>query len=417
MLKNLIVSLVLLLSLSAAAQQGTSSPYSFYGIGDVRFKGNVENRFQGGVSIVQDSTHINLQNPAGYGSLRLTTFAVAGTFSASRLETANAQDKAQRTALDYFAVAFPVSKKFGFGFGLLPYSSVGYKIRSINPVNGFLRKAEGQGGLNRVFLGGGYSPTKSFSIGANVNYNFGQIKTRSSESNNDVAQLGAQEETVSSLKGFTADFGAMYNKRFREKYRFYGAARYSVGSNIKSNNTQGISTIADSDQFLPYVFDRLPTVQSTSTIKLPSSFSFGGGFGKDKVWFAGAEYTLKSSDQTGNRFNNYTNVSFEKGNQLSLGGYYTPDFNSFSNYFKKITYRGGFRVERTGLIVSDESIKEQALTFGLSLPIGSAFSQINVGGELGKRGTRKALLVQENFFNVVIGISFNDRWFVKRKYD
>jgi hypothetical protein len=30
------------------AQEGTASPYSYYGIGDVRFKGTVENRSMAG---------------------------------------------------------------------------------------------------------------------------------------------------------------------------------------------------------------------------------------------------------------------------------------------------------------------------------------------------------------------------------
>ena len=38
MIKKIIVSICLLFSLALFAQEGTSSPYSFYGIGDVRFK-------------------------------------------------------------------------------------------------------------------------------------------------------------------------------------------------------------------------------------------------------------------------------------------------------------------------------------------------------------------------------------------
>jgi hypothetical protein len=42
MIKKIIVSAFL--SLVSFAQEGTASPYSYYGIGDVRFKGTVENR-------------------------------------------------------------------------------------------------------------------------------------------------------------------------------------------------------------------------------------------------------------------------------------------------------------------------------------------------------------------------------------
>jgi hypothetical protein len=61
----------LLLSLVSFAQEGTAS-YSYYGIGDVRFKGTVENRSMG-VAVEQDSIHINLQNPASFANLKMTT--------------------------------------------------------------------------------------------------------------------------------------------------------------------------------------------------------------------------------------------------------------------------------------------------------------------------------------------------------
>ena len=64
MIKKIAASLCLLLSLTAVAQEGTSSPYSFYGIGDIKFKGAVDTRSMGGVTVFPDSIHLNLQNPA-----------------------------------------------------------------------------------------------------------------------------------------------------------------------------------------------------------------------------------------------------------------------------------------------------------------------------------------------------------------
>ena len=65
MIKKIIVIACLFLSLVSFAQEGTSSPYSFYGIGDIRFKGTVESRSMGGVAVEQDSIHINLENYLG----------------------------------------------------------------------------------------------------------------------------------------------------------------------------------------------------------------------------------------------------------------------------------------------------------------------------------------------------------------
>ena len=58
-----------------------------------------------------------------YSSLKLTTYAVGGTFSVNKLKTDSQNEKAQRTALDYLAIGVPL-KKLGVGFGLIPYSSI-----------------------------------------------------------------------------------------------------------------------------------------------------------------------------------------------------------------------------------------------------------------------------------------------------
>ena len=76
------------------------------------------------------------------------------------------------------------------------------------------------------------------------------------------------------------------------------------------------------------------------------------------------------------------------------------------------------RFEKTGLVIKDESIKEFGISFGVVLPIGDTrlLSNANIGLELGQRGTTKNNLIQENFINVQLSLSLNDRWFQKRKF-
>ena len=87
MIKKIIVSICLLFSFAIFAQEGTSSPYSFYGIGDVKFKGTAENRAMGGLTIYSDSIHLNFQNPGSYSNLKLTTFSLGGTYLTTDLST------------------------------------------------------------------------------------------------------------------------------------------------------------------------------------------------------------------------------------------------------------------------------------------------------------------------------------------
>src|SRR5690606_10711989 len=138
MIKKLVIVFIALFAMQSQAQEGTASPYSFYGIGSLKFKGTVENRSMGGLSIYTDSVHVNLRNPAAYAGNNLKSFnnesrpvkfSVGGSYNNLNLKTEDASEKANATTFDYLALSVPMGK-FGFGFGLMPYTSVGYKLEA-----------------------------------------------------------------------------------------------------------------------------------------------------------------------------------------------------------------------------------------------------------------------------------------------
>ena len=411
MIKKIIVSLGLLFSLASVAQEGSASPYSFYGIGDARFKGTTENRSMGGLSILPDSIHMNLQNPATFASLKLTSFTAGGSFSVSNLKTREATAKAQRTTIDYLAVAFPAGK-LGVGFGLMPYTSVGYKINSFSDVEGVPdRSYSGKGGMNKVFLGAGYQITSKLSLGADFSYNFGSIETKSLLSQD--VQYGTREMNVSDLSGVSFNTGLVFTTKIK-KLDFVSSVTYSPQANLKSENERKIATLVGSSQSEIVVEEKEIEV-ADSDLKLPSKFAFGLGLGKKGEWFVGAEVTLQESSKFGNRYNDITNVSYENATRYSLGGYFVPDYDSFTSYWNRVTYRAGFKYENTGLVVGDTSIKDYGMTMGLGL--GGTISNLNIGFEYGRKGTTHAGLVKETYANIFLSLSLNDRWFVKRKYE
>jgi len=424
MIKKIVVSLCLLFSLVSFAQESTSSPYSFYGIGDVRFKGTIENRSMGGMSVIPDSIHVNIMNPAMYSSLKLTSFAIGGTFTANRLKTNSQNEKAQRTTLDYLAVGIPL-KKLGIGFGLIPYSSVGYNIKN-SVLNGDVTATNfytGSGGMNKVFFGFGYQLTKKFSFGADVQYNFGRVSTKSIAVQYDVygnqIQYGTRELNTSDISGVNVNVGLAYHSKIYKDISIFSSATYTPESNLNLANTRKIAIVqvANGGTVDVAVGDELTIDVANTKLKLPSKFTFGLGVGDAKKWIIGSELTLQSSSNFGNRFNDINNVSYENAKRFSVGGYYIPNYKSFSNYFDRIVYRGGFRYENTGLIINNKSIQDQALTLGLGLPLRGTFSNLNIGFELGNRGTKDASLVREHYMNFSLGLSFNERWFQKRKID
>jgi long-subunit fatty acid transport protein len=420
MIKKFIVPAFLLFSVISFAQQATSSPYSFYGIGDVKFKGTAENRAMGGLTIFSDSIHLNFQNPASYTTLKLTTFSVGGTYLTTKLKTNSQNEKARRTAMDYLAVGLPFGK-FGIGFGLLPYSSVGYNIQSrilatttpISPEE--IRQNSGSGGINKVFAGVGYAFSSKLSIGLDFSYNFGKIETYSLRFV-DGLQYGSREKNISDIGGATFTAGLTYKTKINNKLSGFGSLTFSPETKLSSTNERNIATIQYSSSGAEILVDPLDIDVANTTIKMPTKLALGFGIGQNKKWMLGTEVTFQKSSGMGNRFIDISNVKFENAIKYNIGGYYIPNYTSFSKYFEKITYRAGLRYENTGLVINNKPINDLGVTAGFGLPIIGVFSNINIGVEYGKRGTTSANLVQENYTNITIGLSLNDKWFQKKRF-
>lgn len=418
MIKKLIVPIFLFFTVISFAQQGTSSPYSFYGIGDVKFKGTAENRAMGGLTIYSDSIHLNFQNSASYSNLKLTTFSLGGTYLTTDLETNSQSEKARRTAIDYLAVGLPFGK-FGVAFGLMPYSSVGYNIQSNTAATATdpqeIKQYSGTGGINKVFFGVGYALTKKLSIGIDYSYNFGKIQTYSFRFIEGL-QYGSREKNISDITGGLLNAGLTFNTPINKKLNGFASLTYSPDSKLSSSNYRNIATIQYSSTGAEILVQPSDIDVANTTITLPSKLAVGFGIGQNKKWMLGTEITFQKSSNMGNRFNDINDVNYENATRYSFGGFYIPNYNSFSKYYEKIIYRAGLRYENTGLIINNTSIKDYGVTAGVGLPLIGVFSNVNIGFEYGQRGTTSANLVQENYTNITIGFSLNDKWFQKRRF-
>jgi hypothetical protein len=199
----------------------------------------------------------------------------------------------------------------------------------------------------------------------------------------------------------------MYQTKITKKMSLYSSVSYAPESTLVSQNAREIIVSGDNTN----------TQQDTRSLKLPSKLSFGVGFGEIRKWLLGAEVNLQSTGNLVNFYNEVNNVVYGKGSKYTIGGYFIPNYKSYTSYAKRITYRGGLKYEKTGLVINSESINDMGLTLGIGMPLSGTFSNINFGFEYGKKGTTAAKLVQENYANLNIGFSLNEKWFEKRKFN
>lgn len=416
MIKKIIVIACFFFSLMSNAQSGSASPYSFFGLGESRFKGNLENRSMGGLNIEQDSLHINILNPASFASVRFTTFTMGGNYTSTSMKSDSNSGNAQRTTLDYLAVSLPLGK-IGVGFGLLPYTSVGYNIQSTSSEpDGTNNVMEGTGGLNKAFVSVGYTIIPNLVIGADVQYNFGRINNTNLEYITGVP-IGTQEENKADLNGFTTNFGVMYKYKIYKKINLYSGFTFTPQSKLSSTNTKTISTVNYNSNFDVGIIDPAESKEIRTDLMIPEKISFGFGAGQTKKWMIGTQMVFQNVGDLANDYNVSSRATYGKYSSYALGGYYVPNYNVFSKYYQKVVYRGGLRFTKTGTVIDSEEIDDKAITLGFGLPIPGGVSNVNLGLEFGQKGTTAKGLVQENYFTFAVSFSLNDKWFGQRKIE
>ncbi|PCH51994.1 MAG: hypothetical protein COC22_04820 [Flavobacteriaceae bacterium] len=421
--KIIVVFITLFISVASFAQKNNTSAYSFFGIGDKNNVNTVEQLSMGGIGVaLNDAYHLNFLNPASVASLSFTTYTLAIENKNTNAQDSNSNQSAAATYLSYLALGVPIGKKGGLSFGLLPNSSVGYSlISNVHNTDNVLTEAtqyNGEGGTNKVFLNFGYKPFKGVSVGLQGNYVFGEIKN-SIINQTAEALLATKYETVSNLKGYSLNIGIQYETNLTDKVDLSLGANFDLNNTIETKGNEYLYSVSLGSVESPR--DTILSINSIGKLRSPLKASLGAGIGKKNKWFAGVDYSFQEALKLeGSVFNSYSKIAYDNYSKITLGGFYTPKFNSISSYWERVTYRAGLKFEKTGLLVDATgtgndftAIDDFGISFGVGLPLTQQLSNINFGFEFGKRGNTNNDLVQENYFNFRLSLSLNDKWFKK----
>lgn len=417
--------------LGLQAQTLGNSPYAAFGIGEVKYDNSVETSAMGGINtayIWDFNNSFNFKNPAANANLELTSIRVQATnenqFFKSDFNDMSATKHS--TYLSNISIAFPLSKKVKFGFGYQPYSSKKYNILTIKELSDGNNKGNrffGEGTLNTIQAAFGYNITPSFALGLRSNFYFGKLS--------DIEELAYSNavlingfETSTKIKSFNFTLGTTYQKKLKNDNKLTLGATYTFGTTGNLETKYVNSTY----YYVGDQKDNYTELQSkTSKDKnlIPVEASLGIGYGKDAKWFASAQLDYKkgtTTDFLGTPF------VYNDSYRISAGGWYLPNYNDFRSYFNRVVYRYGVFYEKGALNINNmgesnnngKNINQFGLTLGATLPFEKSnvisMSGIDLGIEIGKKGTLQNNLILQNFINFKIGINFSDKWFRKNEY-
>lgn len=403
-----------------AQTANTGSPYSRFGLGDLQAFNLVQNRGMGGLSVaMSDPLAMQLTNPAGLSGLKLTTFEFAASGRFLNLQSSVQEQNQSNFNINYFTFGFPVSERWGTAIGFLPYSTTNYSIQtrvdsSFSSWNEFY---EGLGGVNRVFWTNGYKLSNKWHVGITTNFLFGTMnQTRRFEYADTLNTFNLRIQDEVRVADASFHLGVQYRTKLANNHQLKVGMVLELPSalNASRNFTADRYTYQGSTIRVRDTVSNVP--ESAGNITVPLAWSLGVAYDIDGRWLFGAE--VRMQDWSNYRFLG-NNDSLRNSLAIAGGVQYRPDVNAVgkSGYLKTVQYRAGFRYHNTYLQLRDQAINEVGITLGATFPIRRSNSAVSFAFESGLRGTTSNGLIREQFNNVTVGFTLNDRWFMKRKYD
>lgn len=428
----LFVAILLCISLVATAQN-TNSPYSRYGYGVLNDNGIGISKAMGGIAYgLRRNANINPSNPASYSKIDSLTFLfeIGLNYNKGWLSDKSGSVSKDNGGLDYIAMMLPVSKQLGFSFGILPYSSVGYKYGGIETINGvsYQRQFEGSGGFSQIYGGLAYAPIKRLSVGANVSYLYGSLDhTRSVPASSNLSN------TYTSYRSFTLntakfDFGLQYELPIAKDKSLILGAVYSPKINSRGTYSgYGYESNVSTGSSVVTRIDSMADIRGNAG--LPATYGVGFTYAYKQNWVVGADVkyeewskvqydkVLGDNMDDVDRFNDKVKVS---------AGFEYVSNPLERNYIKRMRFRGGVNYSNSYLNVKTNEgeiggYKQYGMTVGVGLPFRDMnftgrTSFINVNLEYKLLNPEISNMVKEQYFGVSVSVNINDLWFMKSKF-
>ncbi len=442
-LPKLFLSIFLLFSsFFLMAQETGISPYSRIGLGDMNLSHSPAYQALGGASVaLSDFNLVNTSNPASLSSLdmHMPVFELSGATQFLRLTSENSSANLSSTNFTRMSIGIPVNKRLGLALGLKPFSTTGYNITTTNnepSIGDVTYIYRGKGGINNLFLSGGYSilskDSMSLSLGASVNFLFGNIeKSRRVEFPDDSRALNSLLSQNTGYTGVDFQFGLLYKQKISENFIYSIGASYSLGTDLNATREDFFGTYTNISS-VEVVRDTLAYFDNNKgTVTIPSLIKVGASVLLYENMELSVQYQMQDWSAFGEKFDQQsTSDTLSSSSAFSFGLRYTPsDVFSTAKYIERIQYRAGIRVGQSPLQFNNTQLAEFGTSFGIGLPLRKSatsknefrsLSMLNFGVEFGNRGQINDGLIKENFTTIYFGISImpqvRNRWFEKRKF-
>jgi len=396
------------------AQNNTISPYSRYGIGLYEPNGFGRSLAMGGAGIaLQSGGHVNNINPASYAVIdsSMVLFDIGLHFDYEYISThLDDGDKANGN-ISYFSLAVSGTKKWAFSFGISPYTSVGYTIRTNEYVSGggqirYISNVEGIGGLTRVYVGAGAQLGKNTALGMNASVLFGPKTERQNMMISAMDIFDTYVENTDYYVGGKLDFGLQHKVPLKKDSDITIGVIASTPGILRCDRTELASNQFSSAGILDTIYYDDDDADRYTTLPMTCGVGVAYNINGRMTLTADLNYNplskLKVEDKRSKLLDNQT---------INIGGEYIP--KRLGRRYE-LTFRTGFSYETGTCKVDDYKLKAFTGSFGVGFRIKSV--RFNTFCSYRHQGTKDDLLLLDQRIRVGLNITYIDYWFQKRKF-
>lgn len=430
--KYMASAVLAVMPLCALAQtNGSNSPYSRYGLGLLSDGGNAFNKGMSGTAYgMRYGAELNTKNPASYAAIdslsMLFDFGVSlqnGNFSQQGVKT-----NAKNTSIDYVTAGLRMAPRLGLSIGLVPFSTIGYESSYTQNISGSnltprtqTTTYSGDGGLHEVYVGIGWAPVKPLSVGFNAGYLWGDL-THTSVMTPSEGYSNRQMYNAD-IRTYKFDVGVQYEQRLNKKNSLTLGLVYGLGHDINRsayyyNQSLNSSSLVVSGD----------TAVCRNAYQLPHTVGVGLTWTYKKSLRLGADYTFQKWSSVKSLTvvrvaGNKPEYQAQKGyfsdmHKVSLGVEYIPNDGGV-RWRQHVRYRAGLAFSTPYIKVDgQDGPKDFQASLGVALPIVNRYNNrtfINFSAQYEQVTPKISGMVKERYLRLSIGLTFNERWFMKWK--
>lgn len=417
-------------AMSVFAQSGTNSPYSQYGLGVLSDQTSGFNRGMNGLGLgFRENNQVNFINPASYSSMDSLMFLFDAGLS-GQITSFKENGKtlnAKNADFEYVVAGFRAFKHVGVSFGILPYTNIGYNYSVSDYLDGdhntvYTNSYSGSGGIHQVYFGLGWEFMKGISVGANVSYLWGDYERAVINSYSDSWAKTLSKYYTATVNSYKIDLGVQYVHVFDKNNEVTLGVTYGLGHKLSATPQCDVVSTDPATS--------TPDTTSYSVKKglaIPTTLGVGLMWKHKNQWKLGIDYNYQRWGSI--EYPVYTAVGntpvyqlsddyYDDRHKITVGGEFCK--NAYSrNFFNRVRFRAGASYATPYYKINgQDGPKELSVSAGFGIPIMNGYNSrsiLNISGQW-VRSEAKGL-IKENTFRINIGLTFNERWFMKWKVE